>query len=129
MTLNAIPEYGGSDKAATILWLDHIEMVAENTDINPLKVGISKLNGLALGDITAIHNEGHITWYRFRQQLIGYCSNVPHISDARYPYSHLWQGDEEPTTQYLSRANVLLGVSTIQQICQVFQILVGTIYT
>ena len=63
MTLNVIPEYNGSDKAATILWLDHIEMVAENIGIDPLKVGISKLKGLALSDITAIHKEGHLTWY------------------------------------------------------------------
>ena len=28
--------------------------------------------------------------------------------DAIYEYSHLSQGDEEPTTQYLSRAKVLL---------------------
>ena len=66
-TLNVIPEYDGTDKAATLPWLDHIEMVAENTGIDPLKVGISKLKGLALGDITAIHKEGHLTWYSFRQ--------------------------------------------------------------
>ena len=56
-TLNSIPKYDWSNKVATILWLDHTEMVAENTDINLLKVGISKLKGLALGDITAIHKK------------------------------------------------------------------------
>ena len=55
-TLNSIPEYDRSNKAATILWLDHIEMVA----------GISKLKGLALGDITVLHKEGNLTWYSFR---------------------------------------------------------------
>ena len=35
-------------------------------------------------------------------------SNVPYMSDAMYAYSHLLQGDEEPTIQYLSRAKVLL---------------------
>ena len=41
-TLNSIPEYDGSKKAATILWLDQIKMVAENTGIDPLEVGIGK---------------------------------------------------------------------------------------
>ena len=53
MTLNSIPEYDGSNKTATISWLDHIEMVAENTGIDPIEVGIGKLKGFALGDITA----------------------------------------------------------------------------
>ena len=107
-TLNCIPEYDGSNKAATILWLDHIEMVAENTGINPLEVGISILKGLALGDITAICKEGHLMWYNFRQWLIEHYSNVPYMSDAMYTYSHLSQDDEEPTRQYLSRDKVLL---------------------
>ena len=66
-TLNSMPEYNGSNKAATILWLYHIDMVAENTGTNPLKVGIGKLKGLALGNITAIHKKGHLMWYSFRQ--------------------------------------------------------------
>ena len=61
-SLNAILEYNGSDKAATILWLDHIKMVAENTGIDNLKVGISKLKALALDDITTIHKDSHLTW-------------------------------------------------------------------
>ena len=83
-------------------------MVAENTGINPLKVGISKLKGLALGDITAIHKEGHLTWFSFIQGLIEHYSNVPFASDAMYTYSYLLQGNEEPTPQYLCRAKVLL---------------------
>ena len=66
MTLNAILEYDGSDKAAAIPWLDHIEMVTENTGIDPFKI-VSNLQGLALGDITTICKEGHLTWYTFRQ--------------------------------------------------------------
>ena len=66
-TLNSIPEYDGSNKFATIPWLDHINMVAENTGIDPLKVGISKSKEIALGDITTIHKEGHSVWYNFRQ--------------------------------------------------------------
>ena len=61
-----MPENDGSDKAATIPWLDHIDMVAENTGIDPLKVGISKIKGLALADIATIHKEGNFTWYSFR---------------------------------------------------------------
>ena len=34
--------------------------------------------------------------------------NVPYMSDAMYAHSHLLQGDEEATIQYLSRAKVLL---------------------
>ena len=102
-----MPEYDGSNKAAAILWLDHIEMVVENTGIDPLEVGISKLKGLALGNITTICKEGHLMWYSFRQ-LIEYYSNVPYLSGAMYVFSHLLQGDEEQTTWYLSRAKVLL---------------------
>ena len=51
-TLNSILKYDGSNKDATIPWLDHIKMVVENTGRNPLKVGISKLKGLvSLGAI------------------------------------------------------------------------------
>ena len=54
MTLNSIQEYDGSNKDAMIPWLDHIEMVAGKTGIDPLEVGINKLKGLALGNINAI---------------------------------------------------------------------------
>ena len=47
-------------------------------------------------------------WYNFRQWLIEHYSSVLYMSVARYIYSHLSQGDEEPTTQDLSRAKVLL---------------------
>ena len=83
-------------------------MVTENTGIDPLKVGISKSKGLALGNVTTIHKEGNLTLYSFRQQLIEHYSNVLYVSVAMCAYSNLLQGDEEPTTQYLSRAKVLL---------------------
>ena len=51
MSLKSIQEYNGSNKDATIQWLDHIEMVAQKYGIDPLETGISKLKGLALGDI------------------------------------------------------------------------------
>ena len=108
MTLNFIKEYDGTNKDAMILWLDHIEMVGEETGIDSLEVGISKLKEVALGDINAIHKEGHLTWYTFRQRLIELYLNVPYVLDAMFVYSHLSQGDEESTTHYLSRAKVLL---------------------
>ena len=73
-------------------------MVAENTGIDPLEVGISKLKGLAFGNVTTICKEGHLMWYSFRQWLI-----LMYLT-----YSHLLQDDEEPTTQYLSREKVQL---------------------
>ena len=86
MTLNVIQEYNGTNKYAMILWLDHIEMVAEKNGIDPLEVGISKLKALALGNIS---KEGHLTWYSFRQGLIEHYSNMPYASDAIFMYSHL----------------------------------------
>ena len=44
-TVNSIQEYDGSNMDATIPWLDPIEMVAGNTGLDPLEVGISKLKG------------------------------------------------------------------------------------
>ena len=72
--------------------------------MTPLKVGISKLKVLPLGDITAFSKEGHLTWYSFRQWLIEHYSNMPYVSDVMYAYSHMLQGNEKPTTKYLSRA-------------------------
>ena len=83
-------------------------MIVENNGIDPLEVGICKLKGLALGNITAIHKVGHLTWYSFIQRLIEHYSNVPYAFDAMFVYSHLLQGDMEPTTWYLTRAKVLL---------------------
>ena len=82
-------------------------MVAEKMGIDPLEVGISKLKEIVLGDINAIHKEGNLTWYRLRQRLIEHYSNVPYASDAMFVYSHLSQGDDELTTQYLVSTRVL----------------------
>ena len=83
-------------------------MVAEKTGIDPLDVGISQLKGLSLCNINTICKEGNLTWYSFWQRLIEDYSNVPYTLDAMFAYSHLSQGAEEPTTQYLIRAKVLL---------------------
>ena len=80
--LNSLQEYDASDRNATILWLDHIELVTEKMGIDPLEVGISKLKGIVLGDINTIHKEGNLMWYRLRQRLIENYSNVPYVSDA-----------------------------------------------
>ena len=106
--LNLIQEYDRSDREPTFPWLDHIELVAKKTGVDPLKVEIGKLKGIALGDINAIHNKGNLTWYWLRQRLIEHYSNIPCASDAMFAYSDLLQGDDEPTTQYLVRAKVLL---------------------
>ena len=57
-------------RQATIPWLDQVKLVAERTSINPVKVGISKLKGLALGDINTIRKEEGLTWHKFRQIFI-----------------------------------------------------------
>ena len=89
MTLNSIQEYDGSNKDGTIPWLDHIEMVVEKTGIDPLEVGISRLKGLALGDINAICKEDNLIRYSFRQRLIEHYSDVLSALDAIFAYSHL----------------------------------------
>ena len=83
-------------------------MVAKKIGIDPLKVCISKLQGTDLGDINAMCKEGNLTWYKVRQRLIEYYSNMLYTSDAMSAYSHLLQGDDEMTAQYLVRAKVLL---------------------
>ena len=105
--LRSIQEFNGNDKAATIPWLDQVQLVAERTANNPVEVGISKLNGLALGDINTIGKEG-LTWHKFRQILIENYSNIPYVSDKMVAYTKLMQQDDESTSQYLIRAKVLL---------------------
>ena len=75
---------------------------------DPLQEGISKLRGIALGNINAIYKEGNLLWYKLRQRLIEHYSNGLYASDTIFVYSHLSQGDGEPTTQYLVRIKVLL---------------------
>ena len=59
---NLIQKYDGNNRKATILWLNHIELVAEMMGIDPLEVGISKLRGIALSDINTIHRESNLMW-------------------------------------------------------------------
>ena len=53
-TLNSIQEFDGSDREATIPWLDQVKLVTERTSIDTLEVGISKLKGSAIGNINTI---------------------------------------------------------------------------
>ena len=75
---------------------------------DPLEVGISKLKGLVLGDISTMHKEEGLSLHKFRQHLIEQYSNVPYVPDAMFNYSKIPQQDNELTAQYLVRARVLL---------------------
>ena len=57
----SIQEFDGNDKTSTIPWLDQVKLVAERTGNDPVKVGISKLKELALGDINTIRKEEGLT--------------------------------------------------------------------
>ena len=73
-----------------------------------LEVGISKLKGLALGDISTIHKEEGLSWHKFRQCLIEQYSNFPYARDAMFAYSKIPQQENQSTAQYLVRARALL---------------------
>ena len=96
-----IHAFDGNDKAATIPWLDQVQLVTEGTDI-------SKLNGLSLGNMTTIRKEEGLTWHKFRQILIENYSNIPYVSDTMVAYTQLTQQDDESTSQYLIRAKIFL---------------------
>ena len=85
-----------------------MELVAERTGFDLLEVGISKLKGLALGDISTIHKEEGLSWYKFWQHLIEQYSNVPYTPDAMFTFSKILQQDNESTAQFLVSARVLL---------------------
>ena len=95
--LRSIQEFDGSDKVATIPWLDQVELVAERMGNNPVEVGISKLKGLALGDINKIRKEQGLTWHKFGQILIENYSNIPYMSDVIKGYMQLTQQDDKST--------------------------------
>ena len=78
------------------------------TGFDPLEVGISKLKGLSLGDISTIHKEEGLSWHKSRQGSIQQYSNVPYTPDAMFPYSKILQQDNESTVPCLFRARVLL---------------------
>ena len=44
-------------------WLDQVELVEERTGLDPLEVGVSKLKGLAPGDISTICKEEGLSWH------------------------------------------------------------------
>ena len=70
LALGSIPDFNGKDKTATIPWLDQVEQVTERTGNNLVEVGMNKLKGLTLGDITTVRNEEGLMWHKFRQVLI-----------------------------------------------------------
>ena len=82
--------------------------MAERTGNDLVEVGISKLKGLALGDINTIRKEEGLMWHKFIQILIENFSNIPYMSDTMVAYTNLTHQDDEYTLQYLIRAKVLL---------------------
>ena len=97
VVLGSIQEFDGKDKATTIPRLDQVELVAERTGNDLVKVGISKLKGLALGDSNIIRKEKGLIWNKCRQIQIENYSNIPYISDAMIAYTSLTQ-DYEPSS-------------------------------
>ena len=88
--------------------MDQVEFVAEMTGIDPLEVGIRKLKGLSLADISTFHKEEGLLWHKFRQCLIEQYLNVLYTPDAMLVYSKISQQEDKSTTRYLVRAKVLL---------------------
>ena len=107
--MNALQEYDGSEREATIPWLDQAKQVAERTGIDPLEVGTSTSKGLALANISTVHKEEVLSWHKFRQYLIKQYSNVPYVPNTMFTYSNIIQWDDESITGYLVRAKVLFG--------------------
>ena len=54
MAVNSVQEFDGTNKEATIPWLDHIKAIAKKTGFNPLAIGMSKLKGTTLCNVNAI---------------------------------------------------------------------------
>ena len=108
MAMNSIQEFDGTNREATIPWLDHIEAFGKKTGFDPLEVGMSKLKGTALRDVNAIGKEGNLSYFQFCQLLIEHYSNIPYALDTLNADAHLIQGENEMVMQYLARAKVLL---------------------
>ena len=68
LALGSIPDINGKDKTVTIPWLDQVEQVTERTGNNLVEVGMSKLKGLTLGNISTFRKEG-LMWHKFCQIL------------------------------------------------------------
>ena len=108
VAMNSILAFDGTDREATIPWLDHIEAFTRKMGFNPLEKVMSKLKGMALCDVNAIGNEGNLSYFQFHQLLIEHYSNIPYASDALNAYAHLIQGENKTVKQYLTRTKVLL---------------------
>ena len=48
IVMNSIQEFDGTDRKATIPWLDHIKVIARKMSFDPLEIGMSKLKGTTL---------------------------------------------------------------------------------
>ena len=51
MTMNSIQKFDGTNKEATIPWLDNIKAVAKKTGFDPLEVCMSNLKGTMLSNV------------------------------------------------------------------------------
>ena len=102
-TLNSIQEFDSIDREATIPWLDQVELVAERTGIGPLELGISKQQGLGLGNVNTICKEDGLSGHMFRQCLIEQYSNIPYMSDTMFVCKQITQQDDESMAQNLIR--------------------------
>ena len=98
LALGCIPDFDGKDKAVTIPWLDQVEHVTKRTGNNLVEVGMSKLKGLTLGDISPVRKEEGLMWHKFHQIVIENYSNVPYVSDTMVVYNNLTQQDDKSTS-------------------------------
>ena len=120
MVMNSVQEFDGTDREATIPWLDHVEAIAWKTGFDPLEIGMSKLKGMALCDVNAISKEGNLLYFWFHQLLIEHHSSVLYASGILNAYVHLMQGKNETVTQCLARAKVLLeSIHHTSQLCDI----------
>ena len=92
MAMNSIQEFKGTDREATIPWLDHIEAITKKTGFDPLEIGMSKLKGTAPFGVNAISKEGNLLYFWFCQLLTEHHSNIPYMSDVLNAYANLMQG-------------------------------------
>ena len=121
MVMYSIKEFSGTDREATIPWIDHIKAVAKKMGFDPLEIGMSKLKDTALCNVNAICKEGNRSYFWFHQLLLECYSNVPYMSDTLNAYAHLTQGENKMVTQYLARVKVLL--ECIHHTCKLCNIL------
>ena len=108
MAMNSIQEFCGTDREATIPWLDHIKAVARKMAFDPLEIGMSQCKGIALCNVNAISKEGNLLYFWFCQLLIEYYLNIMYASDPLNAYANLMQGENKTVTQPLVRAKILL---------------------